>query len=264
MTKIILVITMLFTTSCSLIRPGETGILFNKLTGSLSQGDQGYYFWLPFREVQTYPISLRTYTMVQRSGEGSAKDDDSIDLPSAEGQHVRQDLSVTYNTNEKSALDVYKSFKGEDIDKIEKTYIRRTIITVSQNIAGRMSLTELIATKREQLQLEIEKSLMLEIAKMGFTLDKVNLGAAHLPKSVEHQMQQKMAAQQEAQRAEYELQKQKTLALSRLAEAEGVAKSNAVMSASLTANILERMKLEKWNGVLPTVTGSSGQMINLK
>jgi len=42
--------------------------------------------------------------------------------------------------------------------------------------------------------------------------DKVNLGASHLPPAIEAQMQQKMAAQQQAQQAEYELQKQQTLA----------------------------------------------------
>jgi hypothetical protein len=40
---------------------------------------------------------------------------------------------------------------------------------------------------------------------------EVNLGASHLPQTLEAQMQQKMAAQQQAQQAEYELQKQEML-----------------------------------------------------
>ena len=35
---------------------------------------------------------------VARQGEGSNRTDDSIDLPTREGQHIRQDISVTYNT----------------------------------------------------------------------------------------------------------------------------------------------------------------------
>lgn len=53
---------------------------------------------------------------------------------------------------------------------------------------------------------------VLELEKMGFHLDNVNLGASHLPQSPEVQMQQKMAAQQQAQQAEYELQKNQMLA----------------------------------------------------
>src|SRR6266496_1301813 len=97
-------------------------------------------------QVQSYPTALRTYTMVRRSAEGSAMEDDSIDLPTREGQHITQDISVTYNTSEDNA-------------EIEATFIRRTIITVAQNAAGQMSLSELISSKRDELQGVIQRDL---------------------------------------------------------------------------------------------------------
>lgn len=249
--------------ACSVIKPGESGVIFNRITGSLRTESQGAVFYTPFvTTVEPYPVSLRTYSMVQKGGEGSDGGDDSIDLPSREGQHIRQDVSITYNTSPDKAGEVFKSFNGQDINEIERTFIRRTAITVSQTAAGSMSLTELISTRRDELQQLIQTRLAEELAKRGFVLDKVNLGAAHLPESVEKQMQQKMAAQQDAQRAEYELQKQGTLAKARVVEAEGIAKANAIMQQSLTSAVLEKMKLEKWNGVLPTVqTGSGGGVI---
>lgn len=251
--------------SCSVIKPGESGVIFNRVTGSMHTAEQGAVFTPPFIvSVQAYPTSLRTYSMVMRQGEGSDHTDDSIDLPSKEGQHIRQDISITYNTTHDKAAEVYKAFKGEDVAGIEATFIRRTTITVAQNIAGSMSLTELISTRRDELQSAIQTKLHDELLKMGFTIDKVNLGAAHLPASVETQMQQKMAAQQDAQRAEYELVKQGTLAKARVAEAEGVAKANAIIQNSLTSAILENKRIEKWNGVLPQVSGATGGlMLNL-
>lgn len=251
---------------CNVIHPGEAGVVFNRITGGLKTESQGSVIVFPIvSTVQPYPVSLRTYTMVQREGEGSSKRDDSIDLPSKEGQHIRQDISITYNTTPERAADVYKSFNGADIEDIEATFIRRTTITVAQTAGGTMSLTELISSKRDELQAMIQTRLSEELAKRGFTLDKVNLGASHLPASVEEQMQQKMAAQQDAQRAEYELQKQTTLAKARVAEAEGVAKANQIVQSSLTPAVLEKMKLEKWNGVLPTVSaGTSGLILNVK
>src|SRR5258708_2705710 len=106
---------------CTVIKPGETGVLFNKITGSLSVQGPGFALWVPGRSVETYPTALRTYSMVARNGEGSAKDDDSLDLPSREGQHIRQDLSITYNTSPDRAADVFRSFKGDDISDIERT-----------------------------------------------------------------------------------------------------------------------------------------------
>ena len=89
-----------------------------------------------------------------------------------------------------------------------------------------MSLTELISSKRDRAaERRFRGALPVELNKMGFSLDKVNLGASHLPQTLEAQMQQKMAAQQQAQQAEYELQKQEMLAKAAVAKAEGEAQS---------------------------------------
>src|SRR5580658_3279216 len=162
--------------SFTVIAPGNTGVIFNIWTGSLRSVPQGMAWRMPWiTEVQSYPTALRTYTMVKRSGEGSAMGDDSIDLPTREGQHITQDISVTYNTSEDVAAQVFKAFRGADISDIEATFIRRTIITVAQNSAGQMSLSEIISGARNELQVTIQKNLSQELTKMGFDLDKVNL-----------------------------------------------------------------------------------------
>ena len=261
--------------SFTVIAPGNTGVIFNIWTGSLRSVPQGMAWRMPWiTQVQSYPTALRTYTMVRRTGEGSAVGDDSIDLPTLEGQHITQDISVTYNTSEDKAAQVFKSFRGSDISEIEATFIRRTIITVAQNSAGQMSLTEVISSKRDELQAAIQKDLSVELSKMGFALDKVNLGASHLPQTLEAQMQQKMAAQQQAQQAEYELQKQEMLAKAAVAKAEGEAQSvlvrakaeseaNRMLQSTLSPVLIQNKTIEKWNGVLPQVTGGSMPLLDL-
>ena len=262
--------------SYTIIAPGYTGVIFNIWSGSLRTVGQGIAFRMPWiTRVQSYPTALRTYTMVMRSDEGSSALDDSIDLPTKEGQHIRQDISVTYNTSEEKAAHVFRSFRGAPVSDIENTFIRRTIITVAQNAAGQMSLSEIISAKRGELQSAIEKNLQGEMSKMGFELDKVNLGASHLPPAIENQMQQKMAAQQQAQQAEYELQKQETLDKAAVAQAEGEAKSilvrakaqaesNRLLQASLTQTLVNYRAVDKWNGQLPQVTSGATPFIDLK
>lgn len=262
--------------SYTVISPGYTGVIFNIWTGSLRSVGQGMAVRMPWvTRVQSYPTALRTYTMVMRSGEGSSTEDDSIDLPTREGQHIRQDISVTYNTTQDRAADVFRSFRGAPVEEIENTFIRRTIITVAQNAAGQMSLSEIISAKRGELQSAVEQKLSGELTKMGFSLDKVNLGASHLPPAIENQMQQKMAAQQQAQQAEYELQKQETLAKAAVAQAQGEAQSilvrakaqaesNRLLQSSLSATLVNYRAVDKWNGVLPTVTSGSTPFIDLR
>jgi regulator of protease activity HflC (stomatin/prohibitin superfamily) len=271
-----LAILIAFFSSYSVISPGNTGVIFNVWTGSLRTVPQGMAWRMPWvTQVQSYPTALRTYTMVRRSGEGSASGDDSIDLPTKEGQHITQDISVTYNTSEDQAAQVFKAFRGAEIDDIENTFIRRTIITVAQNTAGQMSLSEVISAKRNELQDNIQKNLSVEIEKMGFHLDKVNLGASHLPASLETQMQEKMAAQQQAQQAEYELQKQQMLAKAEVAKAEGEAQAilvrakaqaeaNRLLQSTLSNNLVQSKAIDKWNGVLPQVSGGNTPFIDLR
>ena len=262
--------------SYTVISPGYTGVIFNNLTGSLNTVGQGLAMRVPWiTRVQSYPTALRTYTMVMRSGEGSSPVDDSIDLPTREGQHIRQDISVTYNTTQDRAADVFRSFRGAPVEDIENTFIRRTIITVAQNAAGQMSLTEIISSKRGDLQAAITPELSAEFTKMGFNLDKVNLGASHLPPAIEAQMQQKMAAQQQAQQAEYELQKQETLAKAAVAQASGDAQSvlvrakaqaeaNHLLQQSLSQTLVNYRAVDKWNGVLPQVTSGATPFLDLR
>ena len=271
-----LTVVIAFFSSYTVISPGNTGVIFNVWTGSLRTVPQGMAWRLPWvTQVQSYPTALRTYTMVRRVGEGSSKEDDSIDLPTREGQHITQDISVTFNTTESQAAQVFKAFKGADIEDIEATFIRRTIITVAQNTAGQMSLSEVISAKRNELQDNIQKILALEVEKMGFHLDKVNLGASHLPQSLEIQMQQKMAAQQQAQQAEYELQKQQMLAKAEVAKAEGEAQAilvrakaqaaaNHLLQTSITQNIIQSKAIDKWDGTLPQVSGGAVPFIDLR
>ncbi len=273
---IAVVIVTVVMSSYTIISPGYTGVIFNIWTGSMRTVSQGLAFRMPWvSRVQSYPTALRTYTMVMRQTEGSDIGDDSIDLPTREGQHIRQDISVTYNTSEEKAAHVFRSFRGAPVQDIENTFIRRTIITVAQNAAGQMSLSEIISAKRGELQNAVEKNLEGEMNKMGFVLDKVNLGASHLPPAIENQMQQKMAAQQQAQQAEYELQKQETLAKAAVARAQGEAQSvlvrakseaeaNRLLQQSLSPTLVNYRAVDKWNGVLPQVTSGATPFIDLK
>ena len=107
----------------------------------------------------------------------------------------------------------------------------------------------------------------INMLKMGFLLDKVNLGASHLPEAIEAQLQQKMAAQQQALQAEYELQKQTTLAKAKVAQAQGEAEStlvharaqaeaNTLLQVTLNPLLIQSKAIDKWDGSLPTYNGA--------
>jgi len=114
----------------------------------------------------------------------------------------------------------------------------------------------------------------MTIAELVLLGAALNLGASHLPQRLEAQMQQKMAAQQQAQQAEYELQKQEMLAKAAVAKAEGEAQSvlarakaeseaNRMLQATLSAILIQNQTIEKWNGTLPQVTGGAMPLLDV-
>ena len=69
--------------------------------------------------------------------------------------------------------------------------------------------------------------LTTDLELMGFMLDKVNLGASHLPPAIKQQLGQKTAAQQEALQAEYEFEADHP-AKAKVAQAKGDADATLV------------------------------------
>ena len=58
-------------------------------------------------------------------------------------------------------------------------------------------------------------------------------------------------------------EKAKTEAETKLIKAQGDAKANAVKTKALTDKVLLEQWISKWNGILPLVSGSEGNMIDI-
>jgi predicted ATP-binding protein involved in virulence len=124
------------------------------------------------------------------------------------------------------------------------------------------SLTSCYDFNRQQNQLDAEsrgKEILLEAEsskKAKIEEAKANYESA------------KLEAQTKVTRAEANAQEKlisaKANAEAKLLNATAEAKANEILQKSITPDILEYFKIERWNGKLPTVTGNSSSLINLK
>ncbi len=248
------------------IPQGQVGVVFDKHKGGVLPQTlgQGWHFRTPLVQwVQEYPVSLRTYSAIG-IGEGEDKESNALDLPTSEGQHIQQDISIVYNVTPSSASFVFDRFQGAEIESIEATFIRRMVTSVANNVTGKYSIMDIYGPQKTAVQQEIITQLRPEMERWGFQLDRVNLGAAKFPKAIESSLQAKIGAQQAAETAKFALLQAETDAKSRIAKAEGEAKANELIQASLTPKLVNLRWIEKWNGVLPaTSLGSAVPMISL-
>lgn len=254
---------MVFCMSWVNVTQGTVGVVFDKSRGGVLPQTlgQGWHFKVPLVQwIQEYPVSLRTYNAIG-IGEGTDKESNAINLPTQEGQHIQQDISVVYNVQPDKASFVFDKFKGADIDDIEGTFIRRLVISVANNIAGTYSIMEIYGPKKAEVQNKIFTALAPEMARWGFNLDRVNLGAAKFPESIEASLQQKVAAQQTAETAKFKLEQAEIDKKATIARAEGEARANELIQGSLTPKLVQLKAIEKWSGDVPQYVGGNGPMI---
>ncbi len=139
--------------------------------------------------------------------------------------------------------------------------MKKVVLTVALFAMG-MQLTSCRGWEREQdrldkesegkgalLKAESTKKVKIEEAKANYESAKLNA-------------QTKLAKAEASAKAQ--IIESKANAESILIEAESQAKANQMLNSSITPTVLEYKKLNKWNGKLPTVMGSSGTIIDLK
>lgn len=111
---------------------------------------------------------------------------------------------------------------------------------------------------------------------LGINIDKIYwIGSIVLPPTVKAAVDAKIEATQKAQQVENQLREAEAKAKKTAAAAQGVADSirivstaeaeaNIRISKSLTPTLIQYKKIEQWDGNLPTVTGGSIPMIDIK
>ncbi len=107
--------------------------------------------------------------------------------------------------------------------------------------------------------------LLTRLKERDILVDEFNIVNFEFSKVFNEAIEAKVTAEQQALAAKNKLEQIKFEAEQKVAEAKGKAEAITIESNALRSNpqILELRALEKWNGVLPQVTGGAIPFINL-
>lgn len=269
-------------TSWRNISPGYVGIVFNKANHDVNAGAQrpGWAFINPFTEaIQEYPVTIQTYSMLQKSSEGAVSGDDSIKVQSNEGQQINVDAVIQYQVIMEEAGQLYQDWGGADITTVEDRVVRQYTRSQVPVTASKYGWEEITSTKREQINKELSATLTTEFQKRHIRLISFAVREVHLPEQLQKALEQKITAQQAAEQQKYQLEQSKVKAQQDVAEATGranaleasaqgeaqatltrakaQAEANLQLSKSLTPELIKYQQLQKWDGKLPVFSGSS-------
>jgi regulator of protease activity HflC (stomatin/prohibitin superfamily) len=233
--SIVLMVIGLITSSVKQIDAGFVGVksLFGKVQSDVLPS--GLNFVNPVMDVRSLDVRTQNYTMSGVHDEGTKTGDDAIRVLTADGLEVTIDLSVLYRVIPGEAPRLIREIGENYEDKIVRPIARTRI----RDNAVYYDAVSLYSTKRDEFQARIFKSIDLDFKKRGLFLENLLVRNITLPGSVKAVIEQKINAEQDAQKMQFVLLKEKQEAERKRVEAQGIADYQRIVSESLSDRQLQ-------------------------
>lgn len=212
------------------IDAGERGVLFKRFGGGLDKEHiyaPGFHVIAPWNNMYLY--SVREQQL-----------EETMDVLSANGLNISVDVTVRVNPAYDKIGDLHEKFGTDYLTSLVRPEIRSSV----RKIIGRFSPEELYSTRREEVQQLIQEDLEGILKRNYVELRATLIREIRLPDKVKMAIEEKIEAEQKALKYEYILDQERKEAERKIIEAEAKAKSNQILSASLTDKILQDKGIE--------------------
>lgn len=230
------------------IGAGERGVVLNFGAVQNTVLDEGLHFRVPVMQKVVH-LDVKVQKAVTETVAASA------DL-----QDVTSTLALNYHLAPDQANVVYQSIGVQFKDRI----IDPAILEVVKAVTARYSAEELI-TKRPQVSEEMRANLTDRLKGYNIMVDAFSIVAFSFSPVFTEAIESKQTAEQFALRARRDLDRIKIEAEQKVTAARAEAESLRLQRANISADLIELRRIEanlkaieKWNGVLPQVTGGGG------
>ncbi len=225
----------IFTSCLVQIDAGQIGVqtLFGKVDNNVL--GSGLHIINPFVDVKTIDVRTQNYTMSGVHDEGDKNGDDAIRVLTSDGLEVIIDLTVLYRVQGSSAPKLVRETGLDFRDKIVRPITRTKI----RDNAVYYTAIDLYSVKRDEFQTRIYKDIENNFKMRGLELEQLLVRNITLPNKVKAAIEEKINAEQDAQKMFFVLQKEKQEAERKRVEAQGIADYQRIINTGLTDNQLQ-------------------------
>ena len=223
-----------------IVGAGKTGV--QVLFGDVRDEEfaSGFHIKNPFVMVNQMNIRTQEYTMSIAQTEGKKIGDDSIAALTKEGLQVELDITILFHLIDDKASDVYREIGTGYEEVVIRPQIRSTI----REIIAQYEAKDIYSEKRQEASQKILESIKSTIEPRGIFVEEVLLRNINLPANLANSIQEKLQAEQEAQRYEFVLQKEEKEEERKRVEAAGQRDSQQIINESLTPRYLQYLYIQ--------------------
>ncbi len=168
---------------------------------------------------------------------------ETMSVVSKEGLPVRMEVNLQFKMDPAKANEIYKSVQeGDYINVILIPQFRSVARAITAKYEAKALYTEL----RSQLAQEILTELQKRVGQRGIIVEQVPLRQIVLPPGLARAIEEKLQADQESQRMEFVLLKEKQEAERKRIEAKGIKDFQSIVSEGINDQLL------RWKGIEAT------------
>jgi len=228
------------------IDAGQIGVtsMFGKVQDEVITS--GLNFVNPLVTVNTIDVRTQNYTMSGVHTEGEVAGDDAIRVLTADGLEVVIDLTVLYRVQSSQAPKIVREI-GYDFKNVIVRPITRTKI---RDNAVYYTAVDLYSVKRDEFQSRIFKTIEENLKIRGLVLEQLLVRNIVLPATVKASIEDKIKAEQDAQKMQFVLQKEKQEAERKRVEAQGIADYQKIISSGLGDKQLQYEQIQIMKGLI--------------
>ena len=168
---------------------------------------------------------------------------ETMQVLSREGLTIGLEVSALYRLNPDSAARVYKTVSGGDYETI---ILIPQFRSICRAVTASFQASALYSTERDRLGSTILEELEKAVAPRGVTIESTPIRNVALPSQLTEAIEQKQRADQESQRMEFILTKEKQEADRKRIEAKGIADFQTIVAAGISEQLL------RWKGIEAT------------
>lgn len=194
------------------------------------------------------------------------KTESAADAATKDLQSTSSNIALNFHIDPERVNELYQKI-GKNYEAI---VILPAIQEITKAVAAKYTAIELI-TDREAVGNAIKSQLRTRLAKSYLIVDNFSIVDFAFSRQFNSAIEAKQTAEQQALKAKRDLERIQIEAEQKIASATAEAKSLELQKQIVTPELIELRKveaqlmaIEKWNGVLPQVTGESVPMIQLK
>jgi prohibitin 1 len=228
----------------------SVGIVFNPFNGVSDEVlQEGIHVKSPFDEVYIISTEVQTKTVANVSGQ------------TKDAQWINITMDIKYRVSETNAFEVFKRFKT--LSNVDSNLLSPLVQRAIESVTTKYNVIDILGEKRNQVYIEIENEVESRLAESGIEFFSLVLMDTDAGAAIESAIEREAVAKKEVETARQAQEKARIEAETRVIESQGAARiklieaqaaadANALLSKSITPEILKKMEMEariKWGWI---------------